>query len=169
MQDSICIGFESNGKAASKTYLNLVKSPRSPLSHRMMAHCFKNSFMGLLRSSLTRAGFDVSKFSGHSFHRAVAFLGCGIPRPWQWLQRLWNPTAGKIGAATLTSYISIISQARLLSLSSCLHWAITHSQPFEPLSHLLPSIWLEHSPTRHTKERRQQQYYYCSTIHRSKA
>src|SRR5882724_3919337 len=32
----------------------------------------RNSFIGLLKSSLTRAGFDASKFSGHSFRRSVA-------------------------------------------------------------------------------------------------
>src|SRR5882724_3076389 len=38
----------------------------------------RNSFISLLRSSLTRAGFDASKFSGHSFHRGAVSSAAAV-------------------------------------------------------------------------------------------
>src|SRR5882724_2069506 len=93
----------------------------------------RNSFIGLLKSSLTRAGFDVSKFSGHSFCHGAASSAAAVGFNNYEIQLLgrWCSNSYKL-------YIDN-SQARLLSLSSHLHWAITHGQPFEPPSLLLPS------------------------------
>ena len=79
------------------------------------------------------AGFDATKFSAHSFHHDTASSAAMASFNDYEIQQLgmWHSDSYKL-------YVDI-SQQWLLSLSSCLHWAIPHGQPFKPLSLNLPS------------------------------
>src|SRR5882724_6981822 len=93
--------------------------PESPLfTQDDGAPLSRNSFIGLLRSSLTRAGFNVSKFSGHSFRHSAASSAMAVGFNDYKIQLLgrWYSNSYKLHIDN--------SQARLLSLSSRLHWAV---------------------------------------------
>jgi len=90
-------------------------------------------FISRLRAALTRAGFEAAKFSGHSFRHRAASSAAAVGFNDYEIQLLgrWRSDSYKL-------YIDN-SQECLLSLSSRLHWAVPHSQPYEPPSLLLPS------------------------------
>ena len=90
-------------------------------------------FLTWVRAALTRAGFEASKYSGHSFFCGAASSAAAVGFNDYEIQLL-----GRWCSDSYKLYIDN-SEARLLSLSSRLHWAIPHGQPYEPPSLLLPS------------------------------
>jgi len=63
---------------ALKNLFDTSSGPQSCSIHTGRGAPFQETPHRPLRSSLTRAGFDVSKFSGHSFRRSVASSGRGV-------------------------------------------------------------------------------------------
>jgi len=124
-----------------------------------MSHSF---FLSRVKSGLARADFDASKFSGHSFCHGAASLATAIGFNNYKIQLLgrWRNDSYKL-------YIDNF-QACLLSLSSCLHWAVPHGQPYKPPSLLFPSYlaWAWPNPG-HTREQTWQQLY-CYANHGQK-
>jgi len=112
----------------------------------------RGKFIAQVKSNLACAGFDASSFQdtasaeGASSAAAVGFNDYEI----QQLGR-WHSDSYKL-------YMDG-SQARILSLSSCLHWVIPHGQHFEPPSLHLPSSLAEHDPLGHTKRVDATQYH----------
>jgi len=95
----------------------------------------RGHFIAKLKECLLKAGYNPSNFSGQSFHRGATSSAAAIGFNDHEIQQLgrWRSDSYKL-------YIDS-SQAQLLSLSSCLHWAIPHSQLFKPPSlHLLSSL-----------------------------
>jgi len=90
-------------------------------------------FISRLKEGLLSAGYDPSKFSGHSFCWGAASSAMAMGFNDHKIQQLgrWRSDSYKL-------YIDS-SQARLLSLSLCLHWAIPHGQIYEPPSLHFPS------------------------------
>jgi len=103
-----------------------IQDDGSPLSH--------NVFLSRLKSSLTNAGFNASKFSGHSFRRGAASSAAAVGFNDYEIQQL-----GRWRSDTYKLYVDG-SQDRILSLSARLHWAVPHGQLFEPPSLHFPSI-----------------------------
>jgi len=85
-----------------------------------------------MRSALAKVGFEAAKFSGHSFRQGAASSAAALGFNDYKIQELgrWH--------SNYKLYMDS-SQAWLLSLSSCLHWAVTHGQLFEPLALHFPS------------------------------
>jgi hypothetical protein len=86
------------------------------------------TFVARLRTLLTAAGYDASKFSGHSFRRGAASSAAQAGFTEYEIQQLgrWRSDAYKL-------YIDA-SRPRLLNLSARLHWAVPAAHPFEPPS-----------------------------------
>jgi len=86
--------------------------------------------------SLAAAGFNLSTFSGHSFHCGTEYSAMVVGFNHYEIQQLgrWSSNSYKL---YIESFL-----ACLLSLSSHFHWAIPHGEPFEPLS-LSLLYWLE--------------------------
>jgi len=95
-----------------------------------LARC---QFFSKLKESLLNAGYNPSKFSGHSFCHGTASSAMAIGLNGHEIQQLgtWRSDSYKL-------YINNL-QAQLLSFSSCLHGAIPPSQIYEPPSHHFPS------------------------------
>src|SRR5882672_10049837 len=95
----------------------------------------RGQFIAQVKSNLARAGFDTSKFSGHSFRRGAASSAAVVGFNDYEIQQLgrWHSNSYKL-------YVDG-SRSRVLSLSARLHWVVPHGQHFEPPSlHLLSSL-----------------------------
>jgi len=128
-------GAHTCAVAALKILFQHVKQPpESPLFFQDdSASMSQGFFISQVRSGLTRAGFNASKFSGHSFHCGEASLAAAVGfnnSKFQLLGR-WHSNSYKL-------YIDNL-QACLLSLSCHLHWGVPHGQPYGPPSLLLLS------------------------------
>jgi len=121
---------------ALKSLFNHVQSPpKSPLFMQDDGVPMSQDFLiSQVRSGLMLAGFYASKFSGHSFCCGTASLAAMVGFNNYEIQPLgrWCSNSYKL-------YVDS-SQARLVSLSSHLHWAIPHNQAFEPPSLHFPLI-----------------------------
>jgi len=93
----------------------------------------RTSFISRIKASLTNAGFEAWRFSGHSFRRGAASSAAAVGFSDYEIQQLgrWHGDSYKL-------YLDG-SQARTLSLSARLHWAVPHVQHPEPSSLLFPS------------------------------
>src|SRR5882672_5420381 len=108
--------------------------PEVPLfSQDSNAPLSRGKFIAQVKSNLAHAGFDASKFSGHSFRRGVASSAATVGLNDYEIQQLgrWRSNSYKL-------YVDG-SQSRVLSLSARLHWVVPHGQHFEPPSLCLPS------------------------------
>jgi len=88
-----------------------------------------------VKSGLANVGFEATKFFSHSFRQGAASSAAAKGFNDYEIQELgrWHSNSYKLYVDSL--------QAWLLSLSSCLHWAVTHGQLFEPLAlHFMSSV-----------------------------
>ncbi len=87
-----------------------------------------NVFIARLKTMLLGLGYDSTKYSGHSFRRGAATSAAAAGYTDLELQQL-----GRWRSNTFKLYIDV-PRDRVLHLSSRLHWADPHTQPYEPLA-----------------------------------
>ncbi|KNZ82014.1 hypothetical protein J132_08902 [Termitomyces sp. J132] len=94
----------------------------------------RDVFVSTLKQRLLECSFDLSGFSGHSFHRGVATAAAAVGYADHEIQllRRWRSNAYKL-------YIDI-PREQILGLSACLHLAAPHTINFEPLSLLFAPV-----------------------------
>ncbi|TFY57507.1 hypothetical protein EVJ58_g6982 [Rhodofomes roseus] len=104
--------------------------PRSPTAPLFVADdgspLTRSNFITRLKLLLPAAGLDPTGYSGHSFRRGAASSAAAAGYSDFEIQQLgrWRSDAYRL-------YIDI-PRDRVLHLSSRLHWADPHAQPFEP-------------------------------------